>query len=105
VAPTALSSMGMEPEEPMDGQDLTVLLDGGEPAARQHFTLGYHDYVWTRDDRYVMVSRNDGSEAKLFDLTTDPEMNRDIAASNGDLVDRMWNDYVLADAGGPLPRY
>jgi arylsulfatase A-like enzyme len=105
VAPTALSFMGMEPEEPMDGQDLTVLLDGGEPAARQHFTLGYHDYVWTRDDRYVMVSRNDGSEAKLFDLTTDPEMNRDIAASNGDLVDRMWNDYVLADAGGPLPRY
>jgi arylsulfatase A-like enzyme len=105
VAPTALSFMGMEPEEPMDGQDLTVLLDGGEPAARQHFTLGYHDYVWTRDDRYVMVSRNDGSEAKLFDLTTDPEMNRDIAASNGDLVDRMWNDYVLADAGGPLPGY
>jgi arylsulfatase A-like enzyme len=105
VAPTALSFMGMEPEEPMDGQDLTVLFDGGEPAARQHFTLGYHDYVWTRDDRYVMVSRNDGSEAKLFDLTTDPEMNRDIAASNGDLVDRMWNDYVLEDAGGPLPRY
>ena len=104
VAPTALSFMGMEPEEPMDGQDLTVLLDGGEPAARQHFTLGYHDYVWTRDDRYVMVSRNDGSEAKLFDLTTDPEMNRDIAASNGDLVDRMWSDYDLVDAGGPLPR-
>jgi hypothetical protein len=61
--------------------------------------------VWTRDDRYVMVSRNDGAEARLYDLTADPQMNRDIAASNQDVVDRMWNDYVLEDAGGPLPRY
>ena len=61
--------------------------------------------MWTRDERYVMVSRNDGAEARLYDLTTDPQMNRDIAASNGDVVERMWNDYVLEDAGGPLPRY
>ncbi len=61
--------------------------------------------MWTRDDRYVMVSRNDGSEARLYDLTTDAQMNRDVAGSNPDVVDRMWNDYVLKDAGGPLPRY
>jgi hypothetical protein len=52
-----------------------------------------------------MVSRNDGAEARLYDLATDPQMNRDIAASNGDVAKRMWNDYVLEDAGGPLPRY
>jgi hypothetical protein len=89
----------------MDGQNLNVLLDGGEPAQREHFTLGYDEYVWTRDESYVMVSRNDGSEARLFDLDEDPEMNRDIAGSNPDVVDRMWNEYVLKDAGGPLPRY
>jgi hypothetical protein len=89
----------------MDGQNLLVLLDGGEPAPREHFTLGYDEYVWTRDDRYAMVSRNDGAEARLYDLANDPQMNRDIAASNGDVVERMWNDYVLEDAGGPLPRY
>jgi arylsulfatase A-like enzyme len=105
VAPTVLGFLGMEPQQPMDGQDFTALLDGGEPGPREHFTLGYDEYVWTRDDRYVMVSRNDGSDARLYDLTSDPEMNRDVAGSNQDVVDRMWNDYVLKDAGGPLPRY
>jgi arylsulfatase A-like enzyme len=101
VAPTVLGSLGIEPPSPMQGQDLTVLLDGGEPAPREHFTAGYHDHVWARDESYAMFAKSDGSEAKLFDLREDPEMNRDIAASNGDVVRRMWNDYVLKDAGGP----
>jgi arylsulfatase A-like enzyme len=105
VAPTVLGVLGLDPPQPMDGQDLSVLFDGREPGPREHFTLGYDEYVWTRDDRYVMVSRSDGSEARLYDLTTDAEMNTDVAGSNPDVVDRMWNDYVLEDAGGPLPRY
>jgi len=105
VAPTVLGFLGMQPEEPMDGQNLMVLLNGEQPSPREHFTLGYDEYVWTRDDRYVMVSLNDGSEARLYDLTSDPKMNTDIAGSNSDVVDKMWNDYVLKDAGGPLPRY
>jgi len=105
VAPTVLGVLGLEPPQPMDGQDLSVLLDGGEPGPREHFTLGYDEYVWTRDDRYVMVSRSDRSEARLYDLTADAQMNTNVAGSNPDVVDRMWNDYVLEDAGGPLPRY
>src|SRR5215217_7156860 len=58
-------ALGMEPPEPMDGQDLSALLKGEEPEEQGHFTLGYHDYVWSRDDRYTMFSRNDGTEAKL----------------------------------------
>ncbi len=105
VAPTVLGYLGLEPPQPMDGQNLMVLLNGEDPAPREHFTLGYDEYVWTRDDRYVMVSRSDGSEARLYDLTADAQMNTDVAGSNPDVVDRMWNDYVLEDAGGPLPRY
>ncbi len=105
VAPTILGAIGKEVPDAMDGQDLSVLFDGGQSQERAHFTLGYDEYVWTRDDRYVMVSRNDGSGAKLFDLTDDSDMNDDIAGSNQEVVKRMWNDYVLKDAGGPLPRY
>ncbi len=106
VAPTVLSSLGIGVPEAMGGQDLSVLLDGGEPGQqRPHFTLGYDEYVWARDDRYALISRNDGAEAKLFDLTRDPGMDRDIAADNGDTVRRMFDDYVIGDAGGPLPRY
>ncbi len=29
----------------------------------------------------------------------------DISGSAQDLLNDMWNEYVLKDAGGPLPRY
>jgi hypothetical protein len=89
----------------MDGQDLSVLFEGGQPQARDHFTLGYDEYVWTRDEDYAMVSRNDGAQARLYDLSADPEMDTDIAGDNPDVVERMFDEYVIGDAGGPLPRY
>ena len=106
VAPTVLGSLGMDVPAAMGGQDLSVLLDGGDPEQeRPHFTLGYDEYVWARDDRYAMISRNDGAEAKLFDIQEDPGMDTDIASDNQDVVRRMFDDYVIGDAGGPLPRY
>ncbi len=105
VAPTVLGQLNIEPKQPMEGQDLSRILDGGDPEPRPHFTLGYNDYAWTRDDRYVMFSRNDGTDAKLYDLENDPDMKKDLAGQKPDLVKRMFEDYVLADAGGPLPQY
>ena len=105
VAPTILGFLGVEPEQPMDGEDLSVVLEGGEPEERAHFTLGYNDHAWARDDRYVMFAKNDGSDALLYDLETDPQMKTSIAASDQVTLNRMWNDYVLKDAGGPLPKY
>ena len=105
VAPTILGFLGIEPEQPMDGQDLSVLFDGGQPEDRQHFTLGYHDHVRAMDEDYAMISKNDGSNALLYDLNADPEMRQDVAAARPDVVRRMFGDYVLGDAGGPLPDY
>jgi arylsulfatase A-like enzyme len=101
VAPTILGALGIEPEKPMDGEDLSVLLDGGQPAPREHFTAGYHDHVFSRDASYAMFAADDGSDPHLFDLREDPKMNHNIAGSNQDVVKRMWNDYILKDAGGP----
>ena len=52
----------------MEGQDLSVLLEGRGPEQRPHFTLGYSEFVWARDEGYAMFGRNDGEEAKLYDL-------------------------------------
>ncbi len=104
VAPTILGTLGVRPSGPLEGTYLSQL-DGGEPNPRDHFTLGYDDYVWARDDRYAMTSRNDRSDAKLYDLRNDPQMNTDIAGDNPDVVERMFDDYVLKDARGDLPRY
>ena len=105
VAPTVLGFLGIEPPEQMEGQDLSVLFGGGEPEQRAHFTLGYNDHAWAHDERYVMFAKNDGSNALLFDLAEDPNMDSNIAGSNQGVLNRMWNDYVLKDVGGPLPKY
>jgi arylsulfatase A-like enzyme len=102
VAPTILSLLGIEPPEPMEGQDLSVLLDGKEPRTRHHFTSGYSRYVWSRDEEYVMFSRNDGTEARLYDVRTDPQQTRDLADEEPETVEKMFEEYVLEDAGGSL---
>jgi len=104
VAPTILGALGLLPPRQMDGQYLTLLMGESEPMPRDHFTFGYNQYVSTRDDNYAMISVNDRSDAKLYDIQKDPGMNDDIAADHQDIVDRMFDDYVLKDAGGPLPR-
>ncbi len=109
VAQTVLGFLGLEAPERMagqlQGQDLSVFFGGGEPEARDHFTLGYHDHTWARDERWAMFAKNDRSGAKLYDLEDDPGMDRDVAAANPEVLEKMWNDYVLGDAGGSLPRY
>jgi arylsulfatase A-like enzyme len=105
VTPTVLGFLGKEAVGPMDGQDLSVLLDGGDPEPRKHFTLGFHDHVWVRDERYVMFSRHDGKNAKLYDIREDPNMSNDIANDRSKVVKHMFEYYILKDAGGPLPNY
>ena len=105
VAPTVLGFLGIEPPEPMDGQDLSVFFDGGEPEERAHFSLGYNDHAWARDEDYVMFAKNDGARARLYDLRDDPEMKDDVSDKRPYVVQRMFDDYVLKDAGGTLPDY
>ena len=105
VAPTILSFLGVEQSEPMDGEDLSVILDGKEPEARDHFTLGYGQNVWCRDERRVMFCRNDRTNAQLYDAVNDAEQTRDLANEEPETIRRMYEEYVLKDAGGSLPTY
>ena len=103
VGPTILGMLGIAPPSPMDGQDLSVVFDGKDPEERDHFTSGYRNYVWARDKRHVMFSRNDGSDPRLYDAQSDPRQERELAGDDPDTVGRMFEDYVLKDAGGSLP--
>jgi arylsulfatase A-like enzyme len=105
VAPTILGYLGLETPESMEGHNLLGLVEGERPKPRPHFTLGYHDHAWCRDENFVMFCRHDGAEARLYDLRTDPQMDRDIAGLRPGLVRRMFDEYVIKDAGGPLPSY
>jgi hypothetical protein len=46
-----------------------------------------------------------GRERRGIDLREDPGKYKDIARDEPDFVKRMFDDYVLGDTGGPLPRY
>jgi arylsulfatase A-like enzyme len=105
VAPTILSFLGVESPRLMEGQNLLVLTEGGQAQPRSHFTLGYHDHTWCRDEDYAMFCRYDGAMAKLYDLRNAPQMDRDIAMQHPRIARRMFEEYVIKDAGGPLPNY
>jgi len=106
VAPTVLSALGIEHPEAMEGLNLLPTLEGNNPGdKRPHFSFAYDNYVWARDDRYAMFSRNDFEEARLYDIVQDPLMNNDIYRRDPGIARRMFQDYVLKDAGGPLPNY
>ncbi len=103
VAPTVLGFLGIEPPPPIEGQDLCVVLEvGEEPNPRGHFTSGYANYRWCRDESYVMFCRNDGSGAKLYDVRTDPQQTRDLAEEEPETVETMFEEYILRDADDSL---
>lgn len=106
IASTVLDFAGVEPRGEMDGNSLLPLLDGNVPdQPREHFTSGLNDYLWVSDKRYAMIARNDGSEAKLYDMASDPDQENDIADGSPEVVRRLF-DLVLTDnQGEPLPTY
>lgn len=106
IAPTVLDFAGIEQKKKMDGNSLLPILEGKTPELpREHFTSGLNNYVWVSDKRYAMIAKNDGTDAKLYDIQEDPSQTRDIAQENPDVVKRLF-DLVLEDAGGEaLPQY
>jgi arylsulfatase A-like enzyme len=102
VAPTLLSLQGIARPGAMDGEDLSVLFDGREPPAREIWTTCYADFVAAGDGRYVLIADNQGEDRKLYDRRTDPAEETDVAAGNGQVVDRLWGA-VVEQAGGTMP--
>ncbi len=52
-----------------------------------------------------MFARYDVAEARLYDLRPDPDRNTDFAVDHPDIVERMWEGYLMRDAAGWLPHY
>jgi arylsulfatase A-like enzyme len=104
LAPTILSALGVPPAVPMHGLD-ALALARGRTEPRAYVTCGFNNYVWCRDDRWVYIARNDGAEAKLYDVVADPDHREDLAQQHRDVVALM-RQRVVKDAGGePLPVY
>jgi hypothetical protein len=50
-----------------------------------------------------MFARNDRAGPRLYDIRTDPLQQRNLAGGDPARVERMFEGYVVKDAGGSLP--
>jgi arylsulfatase A-like enzyme len=105
VSRTLLGFMGVRAPGLMNGEDLSVLFDGKEPAqARPHFTSCYDDHVLAGDNDWFLLADSEGRRKRLYDRRHDPRELHDVAAEHPEIVNRLWR--VLEDeAGGTLPQF
>jgi arylsulfatase A-like enzyme len=104
VARTMCSFMGVRAPGAMNGEDLSVLFEGGQPSARRWFTACYDDHLLAGDRDWFFIADSEGRRKRLYDKRNDPEELRDVASEHPELVDLLWR--VLEDeAGGTLPQF
>jgi arylsulfatase A-like enzyme len=101
IVPTVLAALGATPRVALEGVDL-LQMAADRIRPREHVSCGYNDYSWCRDGRRVYITRNDGTDAQLFDMEADPQQEHDLAAAEQGVVSLM-HQKLLSDAGGPLP--
>jgi arylsulfatase A-like enzyme len=105
VGPTILSLLGIGRPDWMEGADLSVALDGEEPAERREFHYGgMYNRFFIRTDDWVLIGDNQGNERTLCNLREDPQELTNVVEDNPK-VSRELYETVLDVAGGPLPYY
>lgn len=100
VGPTLLSAADIRVPGTIDGEDLTPLLADEDVPGRPVFTASYADQVLAGDDDWFLIADNEGKSKRLYRRKDEAD---DVAADNGEVVDRLWQA-ILDEAGGPLPR-
>lgn len=103
VAATLLGFMGIRAPGVMTGEDLSTIFDGRDPPERKYFTSSYADYLLAGDGRYILIAQSKGLERRLYDSQEDPGELTDIAGSEPDKVNELWQA-MIDDAGGTLPQ-
>jgi arylsulfatase A-like enzyme len=103
VAPTILSMLGVQTPRWMDGQNLSVLLDGEQPPAREWHYGGMFNRFFVRTDEWVLLGDNLGGNRKLYDLTLDPNEIHDVEGKNRKVSEELYRRLVAET--GKLPYY
>jgi arylsulfatase A-like enzyme len=103
IGPTVLSALGYDRPPFMNGTDLSPLLEGKQPREKRHYrTAAYSTYVAARDERWLLISDNQGREKRLYSLAHE---GRNVTSRYPQHVRRLWG-YIERDAGPKgLPRF
>jgi len=104
VGPTLLSLAGLRPPRGMTGVDVSPLLRGRRPPARELAYGGYANWHYARTERWAYVSMNRGYGRRLYELERDEDERHDVARHHPVRIDRFY-DAVVRRAGGRPPIY
>ncbi len=103
VAPTILSMLGIDTPRWMNGQDLSTILAGERPPARDWHYGGMFNRYFVRTDEWVLLGDNLGGNRKLFDLNLDPNEIRNVEPANRKVGEELYRQ--LISETGKLPYY
>ena len=103
VAPTVLGALGIEAPPRCRARTSRCCSTAATPSSRANTSRPATTTTSGPATRTTPCSPPAMAPNLIFDLREDPEMKKNIAGSNADIVKRMYNDYLVKDAGGPIP--
>ncbi len=98
---TLMNMLGKQPTDQMQGIDLWPVVRGEKPA-RDHVTVGWGPEVTYIDDKWWCNDAFWGVNPLLYDLQSDSELTRNLAADHPEVVQKAV-DIFRKDAGGDFP--
>jgi arylsulfatase A-like enzyme len=92
ILPTIFGFLQKKKLDAFEGIDLSVFVEEKDQLIedRNYVTCGFGAYTLYKDDSYALITSNDKSYQKLFDMTKDEDWNIDIAKSNPDVCNELY---------------
>jgi len=103
ILPTLFGFLDKDIPDVFDGEDLSIFVDEDDHLIdnRDHISCGMSLWSLCKTDEYALITKNDRTDRKLFDLRQDPEWNENIARDNPDIYDELFSK-IQKDADNNL---
>ncbi len=103
ILPTLFGFLEKEKPDVFNGLDLSIFVDDEDQLInnRNYITCGFSICTLYKDDQYALITSNDKSEQKLFDLRKDTNWNYNVAEDNPDIIKELFK-IIESDAKGEL---
>jgi len=103
ILPTIYGFIESEKPDIFDGKDLSIFVDEKDHLldSRDYITCGMSLWTLYKDDKYALITSNDKTDQKLFNLSKDPKWNENIAIDNQDICNDLFKK-IEEDAKGNL---
>ncbi len=103
ILPTIFGFLGKKKPKIFDGINLSIFLDEKDQLIenRDFITCGMGLWTLYKDDHYALITSNDKSQQKMFDLSRDSGWNENIAKNNQDIYSALY-EKIENDAKGNL---